>query len=82
MVELGKHLPQLGMTINSNDNMCQYVDTATTLQSLFFTTIILFREEISACAAVHMRYVMHACDRVRSRILLPSMVERHSRLSR
>ena len=31
----------------------------------------LFLEEISACAAVHMRYVMDACDRVRPVILLP-----------
>ena len=27
-------------------------------------TVSLFQEEISACAAVHMRYVMDACDRV------------------
>ena len=34
----------------------------------------LFREEISACAAVHTRYVMDACDRVRPIILLPPMM--------
>ena len=31
----------------------------------------LFREEISACAAVHTCYVMDACDRVCHIILLP-----------
>ena len=34
----------------------------------------LFREEVSACAAVHTRYVMDACDRVRSIILLPPIM--------
>ena len=34
----------------------------------------LFWKEVSACAAVHTRYVMHACDRVRSIILLPPMM--------
>ena len=34
----------------------------------------LFREEISACAAVHARYVMDVCNHVRSIILLPSMM--------
>ena len=34
----------------------------------------LFYEEISACAAVHTRYVMDACDQVRSIILLPPMM--------
>ena len=34
----------------------------------------LFREEISACATVHTRYIMDACDRVRSIILLPPMM--------
>ena len=33
--------------------------------------VSLFREEISACAAVYTRYVMGACDRVGSIILLP-----------
>ena len=32
--------------------------------------ISLFREEISACAAVHTCYVMDTCDRVQSIILL------------
>ena len=36
--------------------------------------ISLFREEISACAAVHMCYVMDACDRVPPIILLPPMM--------
>ena len=35
----------------------------------------LFQEEIWACAAVHMCYVMNACDQVRSIIFLPCMVE-------
>ena len=35
---------------------------------------ILFREKMSACAAVHMYYVVDACDRVRSKILLPGMM--------
>ena len=34
----------------------------------------LFVREISACAAVHTCYVMGACNRVRSIILLPRMV--------
>ena len=34
----------------------------------------LFQEEINACAAVHTCYVMDACDRVRSLILLPPMM--------
>ena len=34
----------------------------------------LFWEEISACAAVHTRYVMDACDCVQSIILLPPMM--------
>ena len=34
----------------------------------------LFWEEISACVAVHMCYVMDACDHVRSIILLPPMM--------
>ena len=34
----------------------------------------LFREEISACTAVHTRHVMDACDRVRPTILLPPMM--------
>ena len=34
----------------------------------------LFWEEINARAAVHTRYVMDACDRVRSIILLPRMM--------
>ena len=38
------------------------------------TAISLFREEISACAAVHKRYVMDACDRVRPIILLLPMM--------
>ena len=37
-------------------------------------TSSLFREKISACAAVHTRYVMDACDRVRPIILLPPMM--------
>ena len=32
----------------------------------------LFQEEISACAAVHVRYVMGAYDRVRSIVLFGS----------
>ena len=35
----------------------------------------LFLEEITACAAFHMRYVIDACDRVQSIILLPHMVD-------
>ena len=31
----------------------------------------VFREEISACAVVHTRYVMDTCGRVRPIILLP-----------
>ena len=34
----------------------------------------LFREEISACAAVPMHYVMEVCNCVRSIILMPCMV--------
>ena len=34
----------------------------------------LFREEISACATVHTHYVVDACDRVRSIILLSPMM--------
>ena len=34
----------------------------------------LFREEISACAAVHTRYVMDTCDCVRPIILLLPMM--------
>ena len=34
----------------------------------------LFREEIGACAAVHTRYVMDACDCVGPIILLPPMM--------
>ena len=34
----------------------------------------LFWEEISACATVHMRYVMDVCDRVWHIILLPPMM--------
>ena len=34
----------------------------------------LFWEKISACAAVHMRYVMDACDHVPPIILLPPMI--------
>ena len=34
----------------------------------------MFQEEIIACVAVHTGYVMDACDRVRSKILLPCMV--------
>ena len=34
----------------------------------------LFQEQISACAVVHMRYVMDACDRVRPIILLPPIM--------
>ena len=34
----------------------------------------LFRKEISACAAVHMRYVIDACDCVRPIILFPPMM--------
>ena len=37
-------------------------------------TSSLFWEKISACVAVHTRYVMDACDRVQSIILLPRMV--------
>ena len=37
-------------------------------------SLSLFREEISACAAVHTRYVVDACDRVQSIILLLLMV--------
>ena len=49
-------------------------------QSLFFNKLAgsLFLEEISAWAAVHTRYVMNACDRVRSIILLPRMLGCHS----
>ena len=36
--------------------------------------VSLFQEEISASAAVHMRYVMDACNRVRPIILLPPMM--------
>ena len=36
--------------------------------------VSLFREEIGACAAVHMRYVMDTCDHVRPIILLPPMM--------
>ena len=35
---------------------------------------ILFWEEISACAALHTRAVMDACNRVRYIILLPPMM--------
>ena len=38
------------------------------------TGISLFREKISACAAVHMCYVMDACDCVWPIILLPPMM--------
>ena len=34
----------------------------------------VFREEISACAAVHMPYVMNVCDLVGSTNLLPPMI--------
>ena len=34
----------------------------------------MFREEISACASVHTRYVMDACNSVRPIILLPPMM--------
>ena len=37
------------------------------------TYLILFREEISACAAVHMRYLISAGDRVQSIFLLLCM---------
>ena len=36
--------------------------------------ISLFWEEIGACAAVHMRYVMDACNHVQFIILLPPMM--------
>ena len=36
-----------------------------------FLGISLFRDKISACAAVCTRYVIDACDRVSSIILLP-----------
>ena len=36
--------------------------------------VTLFWEEISACAVVHTRYVMDACDRVRPLILLPPIM--------
>ena len=42
----------------------------------------LLREEISAFTVVHMHNVMRACDRVRSIILLPTMMICHSCLSR
>ena len=35
----------------------------------------LFREEISACAAVHTHYVIGACNHVQPIILLPPMME-------
>ena len=35
----------------------------------------LFQDEISACAAVHMRYVMDKCNHVQSIILLPPMMD-------
>ena len=38
------------------------------------TRYSLFREEIGACAAVHMRYVMDVCDRVQPIIFLPPMM--------
>ena len=37
-------------------------------------SISLFRGEISACAAVHTRYVMDTCDCVRPIILLPPVM--------
>ena len=40
-------------------------------------TYSLFLEEISACAAVHTRYVINACNRVRCIILLPRMMLCH-----
>ena len=44
-------------------------------------TYSLFLEEISACAAVHTRYVINACNRVRCIILLPRMMRCHLCLS-
>ena len=44
--------------------------------------ITLFREDISAYAAVRTSYVADLCDLVRSTILLPRMGGLHSRLSR
>ena len=35
---------------------------------------ILFQEEISAFAAVHMRYVLDACNHAQSIVLLPRMM--------
>ena len=42
--------------------------------NILFDEVSLFREEISTCAAVHMRYVMDTCDRVWSINLLPPMM--------
>ena len=41
----------------------------------YVNSCILFQEEMSAYAAVHMCHVIDACDRVRSIFLLPCMVQ-------
>ena len=59
---------------SSKETVSVEEDTRSGLYSKLLATSSLFREEISACAAVHMRYVMDACDRVRPIILLPPIM--------
>ena len=65
------------MTLQSRKDMVDYCR-----KPFGKVTNSLFQEEINTCVAVHTRYVMGACDCVRSIILLLPMMGCHSYLLR